>query len=234
MTTHKTNSTNNLPLTREEIQAEIKSRISRIDNEFSDGFQFLKSYPRSVTFFGSARFTETSEHYIKARSLAGKIAKELGYTVLTGGSNGIMEAANRGAFEAGGESVGLNIRLPQEQAGNRYTTASMDFSYFFARKVALSFAAEAYIFFPGGFGTLDEFFEIVTLVQTQKIRKVPIFMVGKDYWDPLNTFIKENMLELHQAISSSDLNLYSITDDDAEIINAIRTVPVQVTPAHKK
>jgi len=215
-----------LSLGKEEVNAQIQSRVARIDREFLAAFQFITNFPRSVTFFGSSRCTEESEHYIQARRLAGKIAKELGYTVLTGGSAGIMEAANRGAFEAGGESVGLNIKLPKEQSGNKYTTASIDFSYFFARKVALSFAAEAYIFFPGGFGTLDEFFEIITLVQTHKIRRVPIFLVGKDYWEPLNAFIRENILELHQAISRHDLNLYTITDDEDQILQAIRNVPI--------
>ena len=224
----------NLPLTKEEIQKEISSRVSRIEKEFTSGFEFISGFPRSVTFFGSARFPETSEHYIKARMLAGKIAKELGYTVLTGGSKGIMEAGNRGAFEAGGESVGLNIKLPKEQHENPYTTASIEFSYFFARKVSLSFAAEAYLFFPGGFGTLDEFFEIVTLVQTHKIRRVPIFLVGKDYWEPLHKFIKENIFQLHQAISESDMNLYTITDDDEKIISAIRDVPVHDGHIHPK
>lgn len=214
------------PLTKEEIQAEIKARVSRIDREFSAAFAFINSYPKSVTFFGSSRCAPGSEHYAQARSLAVRIVRELGYTVITGGSAGIMEAANRGAFEAGGQSLGLNIKLPREQHPNSYTTASIDFSYFFVRKVALSFAAEAYIFFPGGFGTLDEFFEIVTLVQTHKIRKIPIFLVGKDYWEPLQKFIKENIFEIHQAISKHDMDLYKITDDAEEIVTAIRNVPI--------
>lgn len=215
------------PLTKEEIQREITARVSRIDKEFTEAFEFISRFPRSVTFFGSSRFTEESEHYIKARALAGKIAKELGYTVLTGGSAGIMEAANRGALEADGESVGLNIRLPKHQKSNQYTTASIEFDYFFVRKVALSFAAETYLFFPGGFGTLDEFFELVTLIQTHKIRRVPIFLVGRDFWEPLNAFMRENMLTLHHAVDEKDLDLYKITDSDEEVIAAIRAVPVR-------
>lgn len=214
------------PLTKEELHHEIQSRVSRIDKEFEAAFEFLAKFPRSVTFFGSTRITPGSEHYRKAERLAGRVVKELGYTVLTGGSAGIMEAANKGAREAGGQSVGLNIKLPRTQHANRYTTDSMEFSYFFVRKVALSFAAEAYIFFPGGLGTLDEFFEIVTLVQTHKIRRVPIFLVGKDYWEPLHSFIRENMFELHRAISEGDMTLYTITDDEEKIIQAIRAVPV--------
>jgi len=214
-----------LPPSREDVQEQIKSRVARIDREFLDAFEFIANFPRSVTFFGSARFPEGSDHYQQARRLAGRVAKELGYTILTGGSTGIMEAANRGAFEVGGESVGLNIRLPKEQGGNKYTTASIDFSHFFVRKVALSYAAEAYIFFPGGFGTLDEFFEIITLIQTHKIRRVPVFLVGKDYWEPLYRFFKENVLGGHQAIHKDDLNLFKITDNEDEIVEAIRTVP---------
>ncbi|TSC57166.1 MAG: hypothetical protein Greene041679_406 [Parcubacteria group bacterium Greene0416_79] len=221
------------PLTRESIHEAIRNRVSRIDREFSEAFTFLQNYPRSVTFFGSTRSTEKNEHYIKARRIAGRIATELGYTVLTGGSAGIMEAANRGAFEAGGQSVGLNIRLAQKQRSNRYTTASIEFSYFFVRKVALSFAAEAYLFFPGGFGTLDEFFEIATLVQTSKIRRVPIFLVGKDYWEPLDKFIKENVFTLHHAIDQNDMELYRITDDDEEILATIRKVPVHDGGFHR-
>ncbi len=219
-------------LTKEEIQREIKARVSRIDKEFTEAFEFIGRFPRSVTFFGSSRFTEKSEHYIKARALAGKIVKELGYTVLTGGSAGIMEAANRGAFEAGGKSAGLNIRLPTRQKFNQYTTASVEFDYFFVRKVALSFAAEAYLFFPGGFGTLDEFFELITLIQTHKIRRVPIFLVGRDFWEPLNSFMRENMLLLHHAVDEKDLGLYTITDSDEEVITAIRAVPVH--PLYRK
>lgn len=222
------------PLSREEVHAQIRSRVARIDREFLDAFEFITSFPRSVTFFGSSRFNENNEHCVKARGLAGRIAKELGYTTLTGGSAGIMEAANRGAFEAGGESVGLNIKLPKDQGGNKYTTASINFSYFFVRKLALSYAAEAYIFFPGGFGTLDEFFEVITLIQTHKIRRAPIFLVGKDYWEPLSRFLHENVFAVHQAVSKHDLTLYKITDSEDEIIEAIRGVPINDGITRKK
>ena len=220
------NTNRELPLSKEDVKAQIQSRVARIDREFLSAFEFITSFPRSVTFFGSSRFTEKSEHYIQARRLAGNIAKELRFAVLTGGSAGIMEAANRGAFEAGGESVGLNIKLPKLQHENKYTTASIEFSHFFVRKVALSYAAEAYIFFPGGFGTLDEFFEIITLIQTHKIRRIPIFLVGKDFWEPLDRFIRENIFEIHHAIEKRDMELYTITDNEEAIIEAIRAVPV--------
>lgn len=213
-------------LSREEIHRIIKGKVHRIDREFTEGFEFINNYEKSVTFFGSARFGEGNEHYQKARALAAKIS-DLGYTVLTGGGGGIMEAANRGAFEAGNPSLGLNIRLPREQAPNSYTTSSLEFDYFFARKVALSFAAEAYIFFPGGFGTLDEMFEILTLIQTRKIHQVPIILVGEDFWKPLHTFITNILLEQEQTIDKDNLKLYTITDDDDEIIRIISEVPIR-------
>jgi uncharacterized protein (TIGR00730 family) len=138
-----------------------------------------------------------------------------------------MEAANRGAFEVGETSLGLNIRLQSKQPLNSYTTDSVQFDYFFVRKVALSFAAEAYLFFPGGFGTFDEFFEILTLIQTHKIRKIPIILVGEDYWNDLNVFIKKVMLERHHTINEEDMELYTITDNEDEIIEIIKQVPIK-------
>ncbi len=210
----------------EAIHRIIKVKVHRIDREFTKAFEFIKNYEKSVTFFGSARFTENNPHYQKARELARKIS-ELGYTILTGGGGGIMEAANRAAFEAGRQSVGLNIRLPHHQVLNSYTNDSIQFDYFFVRKLALSFAAEAYIFFPGGFGTLDEFFEILTLIQTHKIRRVPIILVGCDYWNELHNFIKNVVYGEHKAIDASDMELYTITDDDEKILEIIRQVPIK-------
>ncbi len=214
------------PVSRGEFCHEIEERVGRIGKEFGDGFVFVTNYPKSVSFFGSARFTLENPYSKKAEHLAGRIAKELRYAVVTGGSAGIMEAANKGAFEAGGESLGLNIRLPKKQTENPYTTASLDFSYFFARRTALSYAAEAYIFFPGGFGTLDEFFEIITLVQTHKIKRIPIFLVGSDFWKPLDEFIREHLLKIHKTINSHDLDLYTITDNEDEIVESIKNAPI--------
>ena len=213
------------PLTKEEIREEIQGRVSRISKEFKEGFEFIANYPRSVTFFGSSRFDEENEHYKKARILAGKIVKEFGYTVLTGGSKGIMEAANRGAFEAGGESVGLNIRLPKIQYENKYTTASIGFSYFFARKVALSFAAEAYIYFPGGFGTLDELSEIITLVQTRKIDRIPVILIGREFWSGLDQWFRAWMFERDGAVDEEDLFIYTIVDTAEEAMEIVRKAP---------
>ncbi|MDP3661654.1 MAG: TIGR00730 family Rossman fold protein [bacterium] len=214
-------------LTREEASQIVSARIERINAEFKAAFELIKNYPRSVSIFGSARVEEGSVHYERARSLAARIVKDLGYAIITGGGGGIMEAANRGARDAGGQSVGLNIRLPKEQQKNAYTTDSMEFTYFFVRKVALSFAAEAYIFLPGGFGTLDEFFEILTLIQTHKIRRIPIILVGRDYWEELHDFMFRNAYRTEHAISKEDMELYTITDDDNEIIEIIRKVPVK-------
>ncbi len=223
---NNTNEHEMCPLSREEFCVAIEKKVERIAQEFHKGFLFVGQFPKSVSFFGSSRFTPDNHYCKHAERLAGHIAKELGYAVITGGSQGIMEAANKGAFEAGGKSVGLNIKLPRKQFENKYTTDSIEFSYFFARKVALSYAAEAYIFFPGGFGTLDEFFEILTLVQTHKIRRVPIFLVGADYWAPLQSFVTKTICEINNAVEKSDLSLYTITDDDSAIVEAIRVVPV--------
>jgi uncharacterized protein (TIGR00730 family) len=215
------------PLTLQEISESAQKRIALISKEFSDGFEFVKNYPRSVTFFGSARTKEDEKYYKKAEELAGKIVKGLHYSVMTGGGPGIMEAANKGAFKAGGNSLGLTIELPREQMDNQYLTDKEDFHYFFSRKVCLSFSAEAYLFFPGGFGTLDEFLEILTLVQTGKIPKAPIIMVGVEFWKPLEEIFEKGLLENHM-IEEKDLKLYTITDDEEEILKIIKEAPIRL------
>lgn len=214
------------PYVTKEITKTIGSRMNRITKEFQDGFNFIKKYPKSVTFFGSARFKENTTHYKRAKKISGRLSK-LGYAIVTGGGPGIMQAANQGATESGGASVGLNISLPMEQVKNPYVNDSIDFSYFFSRKVVLSFSAEAYIYFPGGFGTLDELFEILTLVQTNKIPKTPIILVGSDFWKPLDSFIRTHILKHHKSISPSDVNLYKITDDEDEIIETVTKAPIR-------
>jgi len=197
-------------------------RASRIASEFDRGLRFIKKYKNAVTFYGSARFKSNNPHYQDARNLGFKLSK-LGYTIITGGGPGIMEAANRGAKEAGGPSVGLNIELPHEQVINPYVTDSLSFFYFFSRKTTMSFSSEAYLFFPGGFGTLDEFFEIITLIQTKKLHSIPIILVGSDFWTPLQSFITKSLLEVHAAIDKKDLKMYVILDDHDEIIKHITT-----------
>jgi len=218
-------------LTVEELHAEScklpepDGRLNKINEEFRKGLAFIKQYPRSVTFYGSARFDEESELYKKARNMAYRISKELGYAIVTGGGPGIMEAANRGAYDAGGVSLGLNIELPKEQRVNPYVKESVEFYYFFSRKVALSFSANAYIFFPGGFGTMDEFSEILELVQTGKIPRVPIILVDSAFWRPLDMYFRNTFLNEYKTINTEDTELYKITDDEDEIIKIVVNAP---------
>jgi uncharacterized protein (TIGR00730 family) len=213
-------------LSKEDMQRVTKERISEISNEFTGGFELLDQFPRSVTFFGSTETKEDNPYYSSARTLATKIVTELGYSITTGGGPGIMEAASRGAFEAGGHALGLTIKLPHPQIVNKYITNEIEFYYFFIRKVCLSFSAEAFIFYPGGFGTLDEFFEIVTLVQTKKIEGVPIICVGSDYWNGIKAVLEKELLS-RGTINQEDLDLFMITDDLDEIVELIRAVPMR-------
>jgi hypothetical protein len=186
-------------------------RIFRVMSEFVNGFDVLRKYSTAATFFGSARLNPQDPGYKAAEALSAKLAKK-GFTIITGGGPGIMEAANVGAFKVGGKSIGLNIKLPIEQKLNPYVTESESFNYFFSRKVMLSFASEVYVYFPGGYGTLDEFLEIVTLVQTEKISKIPIVLYGKDFWEPLLTFFREHLFKKYKTIVKEDLDLFHVVD----------------------
>src|SRR3989344_1931664 len=214
------------PLTKQEIHDTAVKRVHLISKEFTDGFNFLRNYPKSVTIFGGNLTKEDSPYYTKARNLAARITKELKYSIFTGGGPGIMEAANRGAFEAGGESVGLNVELPNHQVQNPYINKYLNFHYFFSRKVCLGFSAEAYVFFPGGLGTFDEFFEIITLVQTGKIEKVPIILVGREFWKHLDELMKKELLK-RKLLEPDDLDLYTITDSEDEILKIIKNTPIR-------
>ncbi len=191
-------------------------RVFKIMSEFVEGFEVLRKYGLAASFFGTARATFEPRFYDDATVLASKLA-QAGYAVITGGNAGIMEAANRGAYEAGGASIGLNIRIDENPSLNTFLTDSVTFDHFFVRKVMLAFASEVYIYFPGGFGTLDEFTEILTLVQTKKIRPVPIVLYGKEYWTPLVDFFRTTLLAEHGAINEEDLDLFCVVDsvDDA-------------------
>lgn len=213
---------------RREMEFLARERVSEIAKEFALGFDFLEDYPKSVTFFGSSMMKADNPYCLSAKELASKIVKELGYAVITGGGPGIMEAANRGAYEAGGDSLGLTIALPKPQLINKYITKEYDPYYFFVRKVLLGFSAEAFIFYPGGFGTLDEFFEILTLIQTRKVTGVPLICVGSDYWLALERFIQQEILS-RGAILPEDLLLFTITDNHDEIINIIAKTPARNT-----
>jgi len=196
-------------------------RLSRIVKEFRKGFKFINKFQKTVTFFGSARFPKGSPYYKQAEALAKKLA-ENGFTVITGGGPGIMEAANEGAVNGKGKSIGLNIQLPHEQRINPFVKEGMGFYYFFTRKVMLSFSAQAYIFFPGGYGTLDEFFELLVLVQTGKIKdKIPIILVGSEFWGTLAEWIGHILCEKLGTITHEDLDIWTLTDnidDAADII----------------
>lgn len=197
--------------------------VFKILSDFAKGFDELGELGPSVTIFGSARTDKNDIYYKQACSLANKLSKR-GFNILTGGGPGIMEAANKGAFENGVESVGLNIELPQEQDANKYTTTSLSFDYFFSRKVMLVKYSMAYVIFPGGYGTLDELFESLTLIQTGKVEGVRVFIVGVEFYTPLIEFFKNSLL-LEGTISQEDIDMITLTDDldlvASEIMNSI-------------
>ncbi len=190
-------------------------RYARILKDFFIGFHFLRQFGLAATFFGSARCTLEHATYQDARTLAGMLSKD-GFTIITGGGPGIMEAANHGAKEVGGHSIGLNIELPNEQHENPHLTAWRVFHYFFTRKVLLSFASEVYIFFPGGFGTLDELFEVVTLIQTKKMQPIPVILVGKEFWAPLMTWARDSLAGEHKTIDGEDMEIFHVVDSPQE------------------
>ncbi|MBI2551537.1 TIGR00730 family Rossman fold protein [Candidatus Uhrbacteria bacterium] len=200
---------------------EITWRIFRIMAEFVEGFQFLSEFSREVTVFGSARFPPGHRWYREARKL-GNLLAENGFTTVTGGGPGIMEAANRGAFEKGGESVGINIQLPHEQRINPYVKKSRAFYYFFTRKVMLAASAQAYIFFPGGFGTLDEMFEMLTLIQTKKSEAVKVVLIGSSFWNGLIDWMRTKLVEEERTIEPEDFDLFVVVDTAEEALEHIR------------
>ncbi len=195
-------------------------RTFRIMSEFVQGFEILRRYGLAATIFGGARYAAGDTVYKEAEELAAKLAKA-GFAIITGGGPGVMEAANVGAFKVGGKSVGLNIQLPFEQKLNPYVNDTETFHFFFSRKVMLSFASEVYIYFPGGFGTMDELFELVTLIQTKKITHIPIVLVDKEYWSPLMAWIKNTMLKEYKTISKEDLDIFTLVDTPQEAYDYI-------------
>jgi len=203
-------------------------RIFRIMAEFIEGFEFLDRLHSEVTIFGSARATVEDEWYQKAKRLGYLLARAK-YTVITGGGPGIMEAANWGAYEAGGESVGLDISLPTEQRRNQFVTQAMGFHYFFTRKVMLSASAQAYIFFPGGLGTVDELSEMVVMIQTGKMTNdVPIILVGQEFWAPFLAWVRKTLYDEYRYVAKKDLSLFHLVnepEDAMKIIKATRERP---------
>lgn len=196
--------------------------VLQVMMEFIRGFRALHFVGPCVTVFGSARFKEDHEYYEMARTVGRQLA-EAGFTVMTGGGPGTMEAANRGAKEAGGRSVGCNIVLPNEQAANRYLDVVVSFRHFFVRKVMLVKYSYAFIAMPGGFGTFDEIFEAATLIQTDKIRDFPIVLVGTEYWRPLLGVLHDRLLREH-TIAADDINIFHVTDSIDEAVARIRHI----------
>lgn len=198
-------------------------RSLRYAHDLERGLAKIRTYSQGVTVFGSARLKPASKWYRLAEQLGAELAHN-GHTVITGGGPGIMEAANKGCFEAGGRSIGLNIQLAHEQQINNYVTDHLEFRYFFARKVMLTFSSKVFVFFPGGFGTLDEFSEILLLVQENKMPRMPIFLVGKSFWKPLDHWFATKMQYQYKTIDPKDRKLYTITNDIAPIIKAANKI----------
>jgi len=195
-------------------------RIFRVMAEFTEGFEELAPIGPAVSFFGSARAKPQERYYKLAEQTAAEIAKA-GFAVITGGGGGIMQAANKGATEAGGQSIGLNIELPMEQIPNDYQNLSLHFRYFFVRKVMFLKYAHGFIVFPGGFGTMDEFFESLVLIQTLKQASFPVILMGSNYWEGLTEWMKQKMLEEQEFIAPDDMNVFTVVDEPraaAEII----------------
>jgi uncharacterized protein (TIGR00730 family) len=195
-------------------------RIFRIMSEFVDSFQTLSQIGPAVTIFGSARMRPNDKYYRAATAIAKGLAQH-NLAVITGAGHGIMEAANKGATQGGGKSVGLNIELPHEQISNRFINMPLHFHYFFARKVCFAKYSLGFVFMPGGFGTLDEFFEIITLVQTERIPQFPLILFGREHWGGLLHWLKSEVQDKHGFTSPGDLDLVKITDDPQEAIDII-------------
>ena len=199
-------------------------RLFKIMGEFVEGVESLHDLGPAVSIFGSARLKPDHPVYKKTEEIAALFAKNK-FAVITGGGGGVMEAANKGAAEAGGTSAGLNIRLPFEQKPNPYANVRLEFNYFFIRKVMFIKYAAAYIAMPGGFGTLDELFEVITLVQTHRIKPLPIILVGSDHWKGLKAWVEERLLA-EKLVSEDDLDIFQILDDPEEIVDAVKKIVI--------
>ena len=200
------------------LSPEDVERAVAYAHDLGQGLSLLRTIPQGVTVFGSARVREGDKYYEKARELGALLAQNA-HAVITGGGPGIMEAANRGAFEYGGRSVGLNITLEHEQFANQYLTDVLEFRYFFARKVMLSMASKGYVYFPGGFGTLDELSEILVLMQEGKMPRMPFYFFGKSFWKPLDKFFQNKMVS-SKLVGVRDTHIYHLTDDVRDIVRA--------------
>ena len=205
-------------------------RVLRIVGEFVEGFETLESIGPAVTIFGSAR-TPAADRWYQEAEKCGRLLAQRGTAVITGGGPGIMEAANKGACEAGGTSVGLNIALPTEQDPNRYQTHELTFNYFFCRKVMFVKYAKGFIIFPGGYGTFDEFFEALTLIQTFKIEPFPIVCVGTEFWNDLVKWMRHTLAEKFKSIAPEDIDLFKVTDTAEEAVEIVQAHIASLTAA---
>lgn len=203
------------------LTIEDLERANAYAKDLGRGLQLVRSFPQGVTIFGSARLPQDSK-YCKMAFELGHLLAENGHTVVTGGGPGIMEAVSHGAYEIGGRTIGLNIVLAHEQYPNPYLTEYMNFEYFFARKVSLAMAAKVFVFFPGGFGTMDEISEILCLMQEAKMPKMPVFLIGSDYWKSFDRIIKK-MVEL-KLIGEKDTEIFKITDDVRDVVKAANKI----------
>ena len=209
-------------IANEKLNTEDVERSLRYAKDLEQGLAKVRTFAQGVSIFGSARLDENGKWCKLAEKLGFMLAQN-GHAVISGGGPSIMQAANKGAYEAGGRSIGLNIELPYEQHIDPYVTDSIEFHYFFARKVMLTMASKVYVFFPGGFGTLDEFSEILILMQEGKMPKMPMFLIGKSFWKPLDKFF-ENKMQKMGTISAKDRKIYKITDDITEVVKAANKI----------
>jgi len=204
----------------ENFKSDDTWRVFRIMAEFIEGFEILSRVGKAVSIFGSSRVKPDDRYYKMAEELAEILVKE-GYAIISGGGPGIMEAANKGAFKAGGESIGLNIEIPREQKPNKFVKTLLNFRYFFCRKVMFVKYASAYVVFPGGYGTMDEFFEALTLIQTKRIKSFPVILVGGEYWRELVEWINGDLVK-RRYISQKDTNLFHVADTSQEVVEVIK------------
>ncbi len=204
----------------DEISKEESWRIFRIMAEFVESIEILSKVHNAVTIFGSARLKPGDKYYQMAEKL-GMLLAQSGFSVITGGGPGIMEAANKGAAEAGGQSVGMNIKLPFEQKPNPYANLQLDYKYFFIRKVMFVKYAMAYVIMPGGYGTMDEFFEALTLIQTKRVKSFPVILMGRDYWQGLLDWLKDSMVQKNMILPF-DLEMIQLIDEPEEVVKHIK------------